>query len=1162
MRNSIVKKISLIMCCVLIAGLVPKIIFANELCINRVYLLGNDREKALLDDTVAVEFNDFPDKAVVTDAVITVSENGEITDYSDYEIGLKLKVMYIKLHNLKKGSYYNFRISGVSSRAVDFTFKTVGFGILANRIAVDGNKVSADVKSGYSAEQEIYFFTALYDFDDRLIGSFLNAVTLSSGTDSRISFDINYSGQYDHARAFAFSDIDNITPADSTEVFGRLKTVYHQDFNSPAVDKEFLSNNIVGKGNEYSVKTDGIERFMSMKITTGNDMHFDCSLNRKMNGYIVFEFDICLQDDGDVTRLIQFFDTDGDVFIMNILPDGSAVLPDGTVTEILEKRKFNKISVCVDSYNTTADIYINDRKTAEGYPFYHNGITGFRIHSRLPNGHSEMYVDNICVYEWDSLLSEDRLDGGMRMDAESVMKNAVAMYIGKSNVLLHGRKSYISDDRTVVPYENNGKIMIPVRFFAESIGADIVNGKIVGDNASYVLENGEEYADLAVLCSVFGKKLHTEKNGIIVYSDTDMESIFDWKNNEKLMRAISESYMFDDVSGDELYNLLLEKHPSKEHPRLIMTEDRFAAIRSELSRSDCSMVLKKMFRNIKHYADGYLNMDYIPYNIPDGIRLLQVCRDKSEIMQTCAIMYNITKEEKYASRAYLEMSTAADFKDWNPYHFLDVGEMATAMGICYDLLYNWMNNEQRAHIRRAIVEKAIYPIMEDFDDLPRSRSWNWRGELADNWCFVISGVGSCGAMAIIDELEGEELAMAKRVAQQCLTDIRRALSLFAPMGAYEEGPTYWVYTMKFYAYTMRALENATGKTFGYDDVPGLKYTNRYLYAINGSVNVFNYHDAVKNDTVIPPQMLYLADKFNSYGEAQPRINLVMNTDIQESEYSYSDILYYDKKFNNEVGISAELDSYLPVSEVAAMRSGWNKDDMYVGFHCDDPISGEGHDHMDAGTFVLDAMGENFFMDLGPDDYNLPNYLQSYRVRAEGHNTVIFNPDGNYAFKYGGKASIIKHSFRSGEAFAIGNMTGVFTEDKGVESFLRGVKLDNNRSRVTVQDKIILKKPAELYWFAHTDAKITVSDDGKRAILEKNGKKLLATIAGGKDAEFTVMEAKPLPQSPAVEGQSPNSGITKLTIHIKDCKSTEICVTFVSLDDSESGQAFLPLDLWK
>ena len=247
MKNSIVKKIAAILCCVLLAGIVPKGAYANELCINKVYLLGNDREEAFLDDTIVVEFNDIPNESIVSDAVITVSENGETIDYSDYEISLYLKVMHIKMHNLKKGSYYNFCISNVSIKPVNFTFKTVGFDVFAHKIEVNGNKVSAVVKSGYAKERTISFLTGLYNSENRLIGCFLNTVPTNSKKGQAISFNINYSGKYDYARVFALRDTANITPTDNTETVNRLKPVYCQDFNSTAVTKKTLSDNIVSK---------------------------------------------------------------------------------------------------------------------------------------------------------------------------------------------------------------------------------------------------------------------------------------------------------------------------------------------------------------------------------------------------------------------------------------------------------------------------------------------------------------------------------------------------------------------------------------------------------------------------------------------------------------------------------------------------------------------------------------------------------------------------------------------------------------------------------------------------------------------------------------------------------------------------------------------------
>ena len=44
-------------------------------------------------------------------------------------------------------------------------------------------------------------------------------------------------------------------------------------------------------------------------------------------------------------------------------------------------------------------------------------------------------------------------------------------------------------------------------------------------------------------------------------------------------------------------------------------------------------------------------------------------------------------EERFKERAIRELDAACAMKDWNPSHFLDVAEMATAVAVGYDWLY-------------------------------------------------------------------------------------------------------------------------------------------------------------------------------------------------------------------------------------------------------------------------------------------------------------------------------------------------------------------------------------------------------------------------------------------------------------------------------------------
>jgi hypothetical protein len=51
--------------------------------------------------------------------------------------------------------------------------------------------------------------------------------------------------------------------------------------------------------------------------------------------------------------------------------------------------------------------------------------------------------------------------------------------------------------------------------------------------------------------------------------------------------------------------------------------------------------------------------------------------------------------------------TVAAFKDWDPRHFLSVGEMSFAVGIGYDWLYAKLTPKERATLKQALVEKSL-----------------------------------------------------------------------------------------------------------------------------------------------------------------------------------------------------------------------------------------------------------------------------------------------------------------------------------------------------------------------------------------------------------------------------------------------------------------------
>ena len=105
------------------------------------------------------------------------------------------------------------------------------------------------------------------------------------------------------------------------------------------------------------------------------------------------------------------------------------------------------------------------------------------------------------------------------------------------------------------------------------------------------------------------------------------------------------------------------------------------------------------------------------------------------------------------------------------------------------------------------------------------------------------------------------------------------------------------------------------------------------------------------------------------------------------------------------------------------------------------------------------------------------------------------------------------------------------------------------------------KPGNLWWFAHTPAKIELSKDGSVATLSLNGKKLTARILAPKQSKFEILKAAPLPGSANPEKQNENRGIQKLAIHIAQSAATTVAVVFDTDPANGAASEVVPLANW-
>jgi hypothetical protein len=250
-------------------------------------------------------------------------------------------------------------------------------------------------------------------------------------------------------------------------------------------------------------------------------------------------------------------------------------------------------------------------------------------------------------------------------------------------------------------------------------------------------------------------------------------------------------------------------------------------------------------------------------------------------------------------------------------------------------------------------------------------------------------------------------------------------------------------------------------------------------------------------------------------------------------------------------------------DVATFRGAWEDDQAtFIGFKAGDNKAN--HSHLDLGTFVLDALGERWAEDIGSDDYNLPGYFGGkrwdyYRLRAEGHNTLVINPGKGADQDPKAAARLLRFVSRPESAFAIADLTPAYAVN--AQHAERGLRLLDRRS-VLVQDEVQTSKPADVWWFMHTDAKIKVGADGRTAELQIGSKRLQAKLLSPEKASFEVMTAQPLPTSPTSTQQAKNKGFSKLTVHLTGVSDSRLAVLLEPVDGKPTATAnVVPLKDW-
>ena len=163
----------------------------------------------------------------------------------------------------------------------------------------------------------------------------------------------------------------------------------------------------------------------------------------------------------------------------------------------------------------------------------------------------------------------------------------------------------------------------------------------------------------------------------------------------------------------------------------------------------------------------------------------------------------------------------------------------------------------------------------------------------------------------------------------------------------------------------------------------------------------------------------------------------------------------------------------------------------------------------------------------------------YRVRAEGHNVPVLNPGRGPDQNPRAVAKIVTFESTPQRAMAAVDLSQAY--QAAANRVIRTFTLED-RKRLVVTDEISARQPAELWWFLHTEARVSLSNQDRTARLTRNGKTFTVQLQGPTGAAFEVMDCKPLPSSPNPEPQTSNAGRRKLAVHLQGVETIRVQVT--------------------
>ena len=477
----------------------------------------------------------------------------------------------------------------------------------------------------------------------------------------------------------------------------------------------------------------------------------------------------------------------------------------------------------------------------------------------------------------------------------------------------------------------------------------------------------------------------------------------------------------------------------------------------------------------------------IKYNPNESGKLLNVSREALKQICCCAYAYRFTKDPKFLWRAESVLNDVCDFPTWNPKHYLDVAEMATAVSLGYDWLYYKLDKETIAKC-----EKAIKSYL--FDTAEKGTKYYKHFKMTNNWGQVLNAGLAVSCIAFKDVYPEICMTLLDRAIEDNSENI---IYSYAPDGIYPEGHMYWLYGTSYQIMMISALEHYRGTDSALSECKGFDKSAWFeVFTSGNSGKAFNYSDSsvkIKRH----PQLWYFADRFG-----WPEIVYNENYELND-RLGFLWIYYASKVEPKKINAPHKLlFSGVGTQPLVIARTGWESNDLYLG------IKGgcakiNGHAHLDAGSFVFEAYGKRWIEDPGIPIYaNTEKALRTidgslwkreqesmrwkvYAYNNRQHSTMTINDSDHDVNGMGELISVIDSDDIRGGVF---DLSSVFANEA---AYVERKAFIDSEKYLHIVDSIaaLPDKDACVKWVFPTEAAVEQVDDGFILTLENKKMKV-------------------------------------------------------------------------